>query len=63
MNRWKIEILGPTDGNISKVKDVYRKVIYFKASNTKQLELLKKQLEETVSIEHNIQIQYDWNED
>ena len=62
-NRWQVEILGPTDGNISKVKDIYRKVIYFKASNGKQLETLKKQLEAAVSIEHTIQIRYDWNED
>lgn len=62
-NRWQVEILGPTDGSISKVKDVYRKVIYFKANNGKHLETLKKQLEEAVSIEHTIQIRYDWNED
>ena len=62
-NRWQMEILGPTDGNISKVKDIYRKVIYFKASSGKLLETLKKQLESAVSIEHTIQIRYDWNED
>lgn len=62
-NGWKVEILGPTDGNISKVKDVYRKVIYFKSANRRTLELLKKQLETAVQIEHTIQIQHDWNED
>ncbi len=62
-NGWQVEILGPTDGSISKVKDVYRKVIYFKAADRKTLESLKKQLETAVQIEHTIQIQYDWNED
>ncbi len=62
-NGWKVEIIGPTDSNISKVKDVYRKVIYFKAANRRTLEILKKQLETAVQIEHTIQVQYDWNED
>lgn len=62
-NNWQVEILGPADGNISKVKDVFRKVIYFKAADRRILESLKKQLETAVQIEHTIQIQYDWNED
>ncbi|MBQ4562918.1 MAG: primosomal protein N' [Lachnospiraceae bacterium] len=62
-NGWSVEILGPTDENISKVKDIYRKVIYFKSADGRTLELLKKQLETAVQIENTIQIQYDWNED
>lgn len=62
-NRWKMDILGPTDGSISKVKDVYRKVLYIKATNIQQLEQMRKELETAARTDKEIQIQYDWNED
>lgn len=62
-SRWQMEILGPTDGSISKVKDVYRKVLYIKASNVKHLEQMRKELEASVRTDKAIQISYDWNED
>lgn len=62
-NGWRMEILGPTDGSISKVKDVYRKVLYIKASDHKQLEQMQKELETSARTDKAIQISYDWNED
>lgn len=62
-NNWKMEILGPADGSISKVKDVYRKVLYIKASDHKQLEQMRKELETSARTDKAIQISYDWNED
>ena len=62
-NGWRMEILGPTDGSISKVKDVYRKVLYIKASNTNQLEQMRRELEASARTDKDIQVTYDWNED
>lgn len=62
-NRWQMEILGPADGNISKIKDVYRKVLYIKASNSNSLGQMRRELEAFVRTDKTIQISYDWNED
>ena len=62
-NRWRMDILGPADGSISKIKDVYRKVLYIKASDVNHLEQMRKELEASVRTDKRIQISYDWNED
>ena len=62
-NRWRMDILGPADGSISKIKDVYRKVLYIKALDVNHLEQMRKELEASVRTDKRIQISYDWNED
>ncbi len=59
-----IKLIGPADAGISKVNDVYRKVIYLKSGNDKDIINLKNKLEKDIKSEEvlkNISIQFDFN--
>lgn len=47
-NDAKIQLIGPADANISKVNDIYRKIIYIKASRYESLIAIKDSIEATV---------------
>jgi primosomal protein N' (replication factor Y) len=59
----KIQVLGATQAMIAKIKDVYRYVIYVKASRLETLIILKNTLEEQRIKKHSGQeiIQYDFD--
>lgn len=60
----EMKIIGPTDANISKISDVYRKVIYIKSANDKIVIDLKNKLEEQIKADDmlkNLNIQFDFN--
>lgn len=60
----KVQIVGPVDASISKINDVYRKVIYMKAKDYNRLVELKDQLERYVKDNptyRNILVQFDFN--
>lgn len=59
----EIQIIGPADANISRISDIFRKVIYIKHEKNETLTGLKNELEEKVkSVElfKSIGIQYDF---
>ncbi len=62
-NKPSIQILGPTSAAISKVKDIYRYVIYVKAARLEALLILKNALDERKMTMHNGQeiVQYDFD--
>ena len=60
----KIQIVGPADATIARVNDVYRKVIYIKTKEYKNLVLLKDRLEYYMKDNrelHNVSVQFDFN--
>jgi len=62
--REKVQIIGPADEAVSKVKDMYRKVIYIKHGVYGTLTRLKDKTEQYVEINsgfRDIYIQYDFN--
>ena len=62
--REKVQIIGPADEAVSKVKDMYRKVIYIKHRTYGTLTRLKDKTEQYVEINNGfrgIYIQYDFN--
>lgn len=62
--REKVQIIGPADEAVSKVKDMYRKVIYVKHKAYGTLTRLKDKTEQYVEINsgfRGIYIQYDFN--
>lgn len=57
-------VIGPADAGISKIKDVYRKVIYLKHPQKEKIIALKNYLEkrlETVHSTKNTEVFFDWN--
>lgn len=62
--REKVQVIGPADEAVSKVKDMYRKVIYIKHKDYRTLTRLKDKTEQYVEINsgfRSIYIQYDFN--
>ena len=60
----KFRIIGPADGNISKINDVYRKVIYLKHKDYEELVKIKNQIEaisEEITEQSKVSIQFDFN--
>lgn len=59
----KFEIIGPSEANVSKIKDVYRMVLYVKADEMTLLVRIREALEKKISSEthKNLYIQYDFN--
>lgn len=63
-DRRKVQLVGPADANISKINDVYRKVIYIKAKDYEILVGLKDAAEKYVkdnSVYKDVSVQYDFN--
>ena len=57
-------MIGPANAAVAKVKDIYKKVIYFKHADYKELVQIKNVLEQFVSRHRefaNIIIQFDFN--
>lgn len=59
-----LTMIGPTDASVAKVKDIYKKVIYFKHSDYSMLVKIKDALEQFI-LQHrelqNLMIQFDFN--
>ncbi len=63
-NAGKIQIIGPADAAVSKVKDQYRKVLYIKSADYAQLVRIKDALEAYVREEPafgKVPVQFDFN--
>ena len=63
-NKEKVMILGPVDATISKISDIYRKVVYLKARDYQLLVHWKDELDAYIhnsSKKNNVHIQYDFN--
>lgn len=59
-----IQIIGPTNESISKINDIYRKIIYIKHSNYELLTWIKDKLEQYIEVNNGfnqINIQFDFN--
>ncbi len=59
-----LNIIGPTDASVSKVSDAYRRVIYVKSKNDKDVIDIKNKLEEDIKNDDmlkNIRIHFDFN--
>ena len=59
-----VQIIGPADAYVAKVKDIYRKVVYLKGRELKELTKLKGELEAVVQQIEELQqlnIQFDMN--
>ena len=59
-----ISLIGPAPEAVSKVKDMYRQVMYLKGDSGSRLREIRKKLEEYISINpgfRDIYIQYDYN--
>ncbi len=60
----RIQLIGPTDATISKINDIYRKVIYIKTQEYQNLVLLKERIELYVKDNRdyqNVSVQFDFN--
>lgn len=59
----RVQLIGPADATISKVNDIYRKVIYLKTNDYDKLIEIKDAVEQaaTLAIYKNINIQFDFN--
>jgi primosomal protein N' (replication factor Y) len=60
----RIQIIGPADASISRINDVYRKVIYIKTKQYDNLVLLKDRLEWYVKDNRDygsVNVQFDFN--
>ena len=59
-----MELIGPASPGISKINDVYRKVLYLKAERYDTLRKAKNQLEQYIEINRGfdvMRIQFDFN--
>lgn len=59
-----LQTIGPADAAVAKVKDIYKKVIYFKHANYQELVKIKDALEQFISRHRefaNIIVQFDFN--
>lgn len=62
--RGKIDIIGPSDASVSKIKDTYRKMMYLKSSEEQWLIEAKDKIEmvyQSEDQEKKIRIQFDFN--
>lgn len=62
--RYQVSVLGPADEAISKINDIYRKVIYVKHEDTKRLIALKNKTEQYIEMNEGyrtIGIQFEMN--
>lgn len=60
----RIQLIGPANATISKVNDIYRKVIYMKTKEYQDLVLLKEQMEWYIRDNkdfQNVSVQFDFN--
>ena len=59
-----LSVIGPASASVAKVKDIYKKVIYFKHADYQELVKIKDVLERFVSTHRefaNMVIQFDFN--
>lgn len=59
------QVIGPADETVSKIEDVYRKILYIKHKNPKMLTIIKEKVEEYTEMNEGfrqIQIQFDMYE-
>jgi primosomal protein N' (replication factor Y) len=59
-----VQLIGPADASVSKINDIYRKVIYLKTSDYDKLVAVKDGVERLAAAEpvyKNINIQFDFN--
>ena len=64
VNRSEVRIIGPTSPHVTKVNDVYRKVIYLKHAEYHVLIDMKDKLEKYIEINpgfKDLRIQFDFN--
>ena len=60
----RIQLIGPANATISKVNDIYRKVIYIKTREYRNLVLLKERMEWHIRDNRdfqNVSVQFDFN--
>ena len=60
----RLQMIGPASPSVSKVRDIYRRVIYLKHSDYNTLVWAKNQLERYIEINsgyQNITVQFDFN--
>ncbi len=60
----KMQVIGPADAAISKVNDIYKKVLYIKDADYGKLVAVKNRLEDYISGEpvfKNVSVQFDFN--
>ena len=59
-----MQVIGPADAAVSKVNDIYRKMLYVKAADYQKLVSIKNMLEEYIRIDpafRNVNIQFDFD--
>ena len=59
-----LQVIGPADAAVSKVNDIYRKMLYVKAADYQKLVSIKNMLEEYIRINpafRNVNIQFDFD--
>ena len=59
-----LQVIGPADAAVSKVNDIYRKMLYAKAADYQKLVSIKNMLEEYIRIDpafRNVNIQFDFD--
>ena len=64
INRWGVNIIGPTSPSVGKVNDIYRRVIYLKHAQYDVLVDMKNKLEKYIEINSGFQsmrVQFDFN--
>lgn len=60
----RIQVIGPADANISKVNDIYKKVIYLKSADYEELVNMKNRLEGEIREDpsfKNVSVQFNFN--
>lgn len=60
----EVQVFGPADASVSRISDIYRKVIYMKSADYRKLTLLKDRIEQYIGTEpvyKEINIQFDFN--
>ena len=64
VNRNQVQLIGPTEPSVGKVKDIYRKVIYMKHAQYDVLIDMKDKLEEYIELNPgfmHLRIQFDFD--
>ena len=59
-----LQVIGPADAAVSKINDIYRKMLYAKAADYQKLVSIKNMLEEYIRIDpafRNVNIQFDFD--
>lgn len=59
-----LQVIGPADAAVSKINDIYRKMLYVKAADYQKLVSIKNMLEEYIRIDpafRTVNIQFDFD--